>query len=206
MSGLSIEIRKIIQEAEELRKSEARARSQKIIIDDDDDNLGFYAKSTSRLAHLAPISPEIVKVCVDDDDTEDDGYDDDFYDCVDIKEEGGEIDLDISKIVDISLREKLRRRMCLVFRMTRYYGVSSSGPLNSGEVSSIDDLPLDDSMILPEYESFTFDDEPVMAEDNAFDEINTSELSYPGIGENVVSDEEEDSFTFTTRTFLPFVT
>ncbi|GJZ19685.1 hypothetical protein Tco_0556275 [Tanacetum coccineum] len=29
--------------AEELRKSEARARSQKIIIDDDDDNLGFYA-------------------------------------------------------------------------------------------------------------------------------------------------------------------
>ncbi|GJR69137.1 putative reverse transcriptase domain-containing protein [Tanacetum coccineum] len=38
------------------------------------------------------------------------------------------------------------------------------------------------------------------------DEINTSELSYPGIGENVVLDEEEDSFTFTTRTFLPFVT
>ncbi|GJW41740.1 hypothetical protein Tco_0067585 [Tanacetum coccineum] len=42
-NGLSIEIRKIIQEAEELRESEARARSQKIIIDDDDDNLGFYA-------------------------------------------------------------------------------------------------------------------------------------------------------------------
>ncbi|GJW10985.1 hypothetical protein Tco_1576812 [Tanacetum coccineum] len=133
-NGLSIEIRKIIQEAEELRKSEARARSRKIIIDDDDDNLGFYAvhpntihapvsqnvepkdslimgdghfnttlgtetisvetlvsnpsesddfslgecnlfdiddsyyeKSTSRLAHLAPISPEIVEACVDDD-------------------------------------------------------------------------------------------------------------------------------------------
>ncbi|GJX09136.1 hypothetical protein Tco_0198995 [Tanacetum coccineum] len=42
-NGLSIEIRKIIQEAKELRESEARARSQKIIIDDDDDNLGFYA-------------------------------------------------------------------------------------------------------------------------------------------------------------------
>ncbi|GJU56129.1 hypothetical protein Tco_1229843 [Tanacetum coccineum] len=134
-NGLSIEIRKIIQEAEELRESEARARIQKIIIDDDDDNLGFYAvhpntihtpvsqnvepkdslimgdghinttpetetisvetlvsnpsesddfslgecnlfdiddsyyeKSTSRLAHLAPISPEIVEACVDDDD------------------------------------------------------------------------------------------------------------------------------------------
>ncbi|GJR93668.1 hypothetical protein Tco_0265842 [Tanacetum coccineum] len=78
---------------------------------------------------------------------------------------------------------------------------------DSGEdTTSIDDLPLDDSMILPEYESFTFDDEPVMAEVNVFDEINTSELSYPGIGENVVLDEEEDSFTITTRTFLPFVT
>ncbi|GJQ99838.1 hypothetical protein Tco_0522823 [Tanacetum coccineum] len=42
-NSLSIEIRKITQEAKELRESEARARSQKIIIDDDDDNLGFYA-------------------------------------------------------------------------------------------------------------------------------------------------------------------
>ncbi|GKA68385.1 hypothetical protein Tco_0768302 [Tanacetum coccineum] len=114
-----------------------------------------------------------------------DDYDDDFYDCVDIEEDGGEIDLDISKIVDISLREKLDQRET---------------------TTSIDALPLDDSMILPEYESFTFDDEPVMAEVNVFDEINTSELSYPGIGENVVLDEEEDSFTFTIRSFLPFVT
>ncbi|GKF64438.1 hypothetical protein Tco_0187886, partial [Tanacetum coccineum] len=67
------------------------------------------------------------------------------------------------------------------------------------DTTSIDALPLDDSIILPEYESFTFDDEPVMAEVNVFDEINTSELSYPGIGENVVLDEEEDTFTFTTR-------
>ncbi|GJZ98701.1 hypothetical protein Tco_0671154 [Tanacetum coccineum] len=52
----------------------------------------YYEKSTSRLAHLAPISPEIVEVCVDDDDTDDDDdYDDDFYDCVDIEEDGGEI-------------------------------------------------------------------------------------------------------------------
>ncbi|GKD14112.1 hypothetical protein Tco_1198519, partial [Tanacetum coccineum] len=78
---------------------------------------------------------------------------------------------------------------------------------DSGEdTTSIDDLSLDDSIILSEYESFTFDDEPVMAEVNVFDEINTSELSYPGIGENVVLDEEEDTFTITTRTFLPFVT
>ncbi|GJU62158.1 hypothetical protein Tco_1243993 [Tanacetum coccineum] len=78
---------------------------------------------------------------------------------------------------------------------------------DSGEdTTSIDALPLDDSMILSEYESFTFDDEPVMAEVNVFDEINTSELSYPGIGENVILDEEEDTFTFTIRSFLPFVT
>ncbi|GKF96395.1 hypothetical protein Tco_0289130 [Tanacetum coccineum] len=78
---------------------------------------------------------------------------------------------------------------------------------DSGEdTTSIDALPLDNSIIFSEYESFTFDDEPVMAEVNAFDEINTSELSYPGIGENVVSDAEEDTFTFTTRIFLPFVT
>ncbi|GJU08705.1 hypothetical protein Tco_1125135 [Tanacetum coccineum] len=313
-NSLSIEIRKIIQEAEELRKSEARARSQKIIIDDDDDDLGFYAvhpntihipvsqnvepkdslimgdghinttpetetisvetlvsnpsesddfslgecnlfdiddsyyeKSTSRLAHLAPISPEIVEACVDDDDTDDDDdYDDDFYDCVDIEEDGGEIDLDISKIVDISLREKLVKSYLLIEKINAFslsppipispiFCPSSTIPVvdidlsleeadllsfsdnsitrgiesdrDSGEdTTSIDDLPLDDSMILPEYESFTFDDEPVMAEVNVFDEINTSELSYPGIGENVVLDEEEDTFTFTTRSFLPFVT
>ncbi|GJU95431.1 hypothetical protein Tco_1320187 [Tanacetum coccineum] len=310
-NSLSIEIRKITQEAEELRKSEARARSRKIIIDDDDDNLGFYAvhpntihtpvsqnvelkdslimgdehisttpetetisvetlvsnpsesddfslgecnlfdiddsyyeKSTSRLAHLAPISPEIVEVCVDDDDTdEDDDYDVDFYDC---EEDRGEIDLDISKIVDISLREKLVESYLLIEKINAFslsppipispiLCPSSTIPVvdldlpleeadvpsfsddsilrgiesdrDSGEdTTSIDDLSLDDSMILSEYETFTFDDEPVMAEVNVFDEINTSELSYPGIGENVVLDEEEDSFTFTIRSFLPFVT
>ncbi|GJS28625.1 hypothetical protein Tco_0489245 [Tanacetum coccineum] len=205
----------IYKKQKSLEESEARARSQKIIIDDDDDIWGFYAVHPNTihtfvsqnvepkdslimgdgqlsllgnwrhlvlsplLAHLAPISPGIVEACVDDDDTDDDDdYEDDVYDCVDIEEDGGEIDLDISKI----------------YR-------------DSGEdTTSIDALPLDDSMILSEYESFTFDDEPVMAEVNVFDEINTSELSYPGIGENVVLDEEEDTFTFTTRSFLPFVT
>ncbi|GKB37955.1 hypothetical protein Tco_0882897 [Tanacetum coccineum] len=291
----------------DLESPEARARIQKIIIDDDDDDLGFYAvhpntihtpvsqnvepkdslimgdghinttpetetisvetlvsnpsesddfslgecnlfdiddsyyeKSTSRLAHLAPISPEIVEVCVDDDDTDDDDdYDDDVYvdDCVDIEEDGGEIDLDISKIVDISLREKLVESYLLIEKINGFslnppipisliFCPSSTIPVvdldlpleeadvpsfsddsilrgiesdrDSGEdTTSIDALPLDDSMILPEYESFTFDDEPVMAEVNVFDEINTSELSYPGIGENVVLDEEDLSRGFT---------
>ncbi|GJT16107.1 reverse transcriptase domain-containing protein [Tanacetum coccineum] len=39
----------------------------------------YYEKSTSRLAHLAPLSPEIVEVCVDDDDTDDDRCR--FFDC-----------------------------------------------------------------------------------------------------------------------------
>ncbi|GJU70507.1 hypothetical protein Tco_1256766 [Tanacetum coccineum] len=231
-NGLSIEIRKIIQEAEELRKSEARARIPELD------------------AHLALISTEIVEACSDDDDTTtNDDYDVDFYDCVDIEEEGGEIDFDIFKIVDISLREKLVESYLLIEKINAFSlsplisispipcpsstipvvdldlpleeadvpsfsdycsiltGIEQDVGRTSGEdTTSMDDLPLDDSMIFSEYESFTFDDEPVMAEVNVFDEINTSELSYPGIGENVVLDEEEDTFTFTTRTFLPFVT
>ncbi|GKE92813.1 hypothetical protein Tco_1573908 [Tanacetum coccineum] len=177
----------------------------------------YYEKSTSRLAHIAPISPKIVEACVDDDDTDDD---DDFYDCVDIEEDGGEIDFDMSKIVDISLREKLVESYLLIEKIS-ILSLSPPIPISpifclSSTIPVVDlDLPLeeadvtsfsDNSMIFSEYESFTFDDEPVMAEVNVFDEINTSELSYPGIGENVVLDEEEDTFTFTTRSFLPFVT
>ncbi|GJU23407.1 hypothetical protein Tco_1156749, partial [Tanacetum coccineum] len=192
---------------------------------------------------------EIVEACVDDDDTDDDDdYDDDVYvdNCVDTEEDGGEIDLDISKIVGISLREKLVESYLLTENIN-VFSLSSPIPISpifcpsstipvedfdlpleeadvfsfsddsilrgiesdrdSGEdTTSIDALSINDSMILSEYESFTFDNEPVMAEVNVFDEINTSELSYPGIGENVVLDEEEDTFTFTTRSFLPFVT
>ncbi|GJR15909.1 hypothetical protein Tco_0798561 [Tanacetum coccineum] len=57
-NGLSIEIRKIIQEAEELRESEARARSQKIIIDDDDDDLGFYAVHPNTIH--TPVSTKLI--------------------------------------------------------------------------------------------------------------------------------------------------
>ncbi|GJW37244.1 hypothetical protein Tco_0060164 [Tanacetum coccineum] len=88
----------------------------------------FYEKSTSRLAHLAPLSPEIVEVCVDDDDTDkDDDYDDVFM---------------ILLILWRSVRTLL----------------------------SIEMLPLmlDDSS---EYESFTFDEEPLWLEVNVFDEL-----------------------------------
>ncbi|GJZ92442.1 hypothetical protein Tco_0664507 [Tanacetum coccineum] len=211
----NIEIRKIIQEAEELRKSEARARSQKIFIDDDDDNLGFYAVHPNTIhtpvsQNIEPkdslimgdghinTTPETETIsvetlvsnptCVDDDDTDDnDDYDVDFYDCVDIEEEGGEIDFDIFKIVDISLREKLveRRRDVTSFSDDSILRGIESDRDSGEDTTSIDDLPLDDSMIFSEYESFTFDDEPVMAEVNVFDEINTSELSTGLVGKGV---------------------
>ncbi|GJS46879.1 hypothetical protein Tco_0597000 [Tanacetum coccineum] len=277
-NSLSIEIRKITQEAEELRESEARARSQKIIIDDDDDNLGFYAvhpntihipvsqnvepkdslimgdghintipetetisvetlvsnpsesddfslgecnlfdiddsyyeKSTSRLAHLIPISPEIVEVCVDDDDTDDDDdYDDDFYDCVDIEEDGGEIDLDISKIVDISLREKLVESYLLIEKINAF-SLSPPIPISPIICPVVDiDLPLEEA------------DLPSFSDDSILRGIESDVGSGKGIlslmilplddsmilseVENVVSVEEEDTFKVTmTRTFLPFV-
>ncbi|GKF27148.1 hypothetical protein Tco_0083042, partial [Tanacetum coccineum] len=66
---------------------------------------------------------------------------------------------------------------------------------------------------LPEFESFHFDpsfprplpeppDAPVI---NNFDVLNNDEPFDPGEGENVVflNVEEDDSFTFTIRTFLP---
>ncbi|GKG54616.1 hypothetical protein Tco_0560271, partial [Tanacetum coccineum] len=54
-----------------------------------------------------------------DDDTDDDyDYDDDVYvdDCVDIEEDGG----DISKIVDISLREKLVESYRLIEKINAF--------------------------------------------------------------------------------------
>ncbi|GJW53569.1 hypothetical protein Tco_0097654 [Tanacetum coccineum] len=79
---------------------------------------------------------------------------------------------------------------------------------------------------LPEFESFHFDPsfphpppeppgveiclnfKPDSAMINNFDVLNNDEPFDPGEGENVVflNVEEDDSFTFTIRTFLPFVT
>ncbi|GJV99151.1 hypothetical protein Tco_1554403 [Tanacetum coccineum] len=117
-------------------------------------NDSYYEKSTSRLAHLALLSPEIVEVCVDDDDTDDDDdYDDDFYDCVDSGEDGGEIDLDISKIVDISLREKLVESYLLIEKINAF---SLSPPIPifpiicpSSTIPVLDlDLPLEEADLL----------------------------------------------------------
>ncbi|GKE19017.1 hypothetical protein Tco_1426594 [Tanacetum coccineum] len=60
---------------------------------------------------------------------------------------------------------------------------------------------------IPEYERFTFDIKPNAPVINNFDELNEDECFDPG-GEIDVSQnvEDDDSFTFVIRTFLPYLT
>ncbi|GJT44100.1 hypothetical protein Tco_0952815 [Tanacetum coccineum] len=66
----------------------------------------------------------------------------------------------------------------------------------------IDNLLNDDP--IPEYERLTFDMEPNVPVINNVDELNEDECFDPGGGE--INVEIEDSFTFVTRTFLPYLT
>ncbi|GKF01054.1 hypothetical protein Tco_0027977 [Tanacetum coccineum] len=66
---------------------------------------------------------------------------------------------------------------------------------------------------LPEYESFHFDNPsfprpPLEPPDVCLDMLYNDESFEPSEGENIVVSnvEEDDSFTFTIRTFLPFLT
>ncbi|GJT13495.1 hypothetical protein Tco_0860537 [Tanacetum coccineum] len=79
---------------------------------------------------------------------------------------------------------------------------------SEGDILLLEELLNDDLVPLAEYNHFTFDVEPDTAVKNDFDELNEDECFDPGGGENVVflNVEEDDSFTFTIRTFLPFVT
>ncbi|GJT40221.1 hypothetical protein Tco_0940086 [Tanacetum coccineum] len=63
---------------------------------------------------------------------------------------------------------------------------------------------LNDDISLPEYECFTFDVEPDTAMINNFDELNEDECFDPGGDE--INVEVNDSFTFVTQTFLPYLT
>ncbi|GJX10916.1 hypothetical protein Tco_0200775 [Tanacetum coccineum] len=77
---------------------------------------------------------------------------------------------------------------------------------SEGDIIFLNDLLNNDP--IPEYERFTFDIEPDMAVINNFDELNKDECFDPGGGEIVFSQnvEDDDSFTFFIRTFLPFLT
>ncbi|GJR40600.1 hypothetical protein Tco_1216284 [Tanacetum coccineum] len=74
------------------------------------------------------------------------------------------------------------------------------------DIIFLDDLLNDDP--IPEYERFTFDIEPDAPMINNFDELNEDECFDPGGGEIDVSQniEDDDSFAFVIRTFLPFLT
>ncbi|GJV39414.1 hypothetical protein Tco_1417854 [Tanacetum coccineum] len=79
---------------------------------------------------------------------------------------------------------------------------------SEGDILLLEELLNNDLVSLAEYNHFTFDIEPDTAVKNDFDELNEDECFDPGGGENVVflNVEEDNSFTFTIRIFLPFVT
>ncbi|GKA25071.1 hypothetical protein Tco_0711104 [Tanacetum coccineum] len=77
---------------------------------------------------------------------------------------------------------------------------------SEGDIIFSNDLLNDEP--IPEYEHFTFDIEPDAPVKNNFDELNEDECFDPGGGEIDVSQniEDDDSFTFFIRTFLPYLT
>ncbi|GJW40517.1 hypothetical protein Tco_0066362 [Tanacetum coccineum] len=77
---------------------------------------------------------------------------------------------------------------------------------SKGDIIFLDDLLNDDP--IPEYERFTFDIELDTAVTNYFDELNEDECFDPGGCEILFSQnvEDDDSFTFVIRIFLPFLT
>ncbi|GJT64710.1 hypothetical protein Tco_1016190 [Tanacetum coccineum] len=82
--------------------------------------------------------------------------------------------------------------------------------IDSDDDSEGDILPPEELLdnVLPKSDDFTVNVETVAAVTNYFDMLNNNEPFDPGGGENVVflDSKEDDSFTFTIRTFLPFVT
>ncbi|GKE82452.1 hypothetical protein Tco_1552452, partial [Tanacetum coccineum] len=77
---------------------------------------------------------------------------------------------------------------------------------SEGDIVFLNDLLNDDPIL--EYERFTFDIEPNAPVINNFDKLNEDECFDPGGGEIDVSQniEDDDSFAFVIRTFLPYRT
>ncbi|GKB83916.1 hypothetical protein Tco_0950811 [Tanacetum coccineum] len=74
------------------------------------------------------------------------------------------------------------------------------------DIIFLNDLLNDDP--IPEYERFTFDIEPDAPVINNFDKLSEDECFDPGRGDIVFSQnvEDDDSFTFFIRTFIPYLT
>ncbi|GJW96571.1 hypothetical protein Tco_0178379 [Tanacetum coccineum] len=77
---------------------------------------------------------------------------------------------------------------------------------SEGDIVFLDNLLNEDP--IPEYKRFTFDIEPNAPVINNFDELKEDECFDPGGGEIVISQnvEDDDSFAFVIRTFLPYRT
>ncbi|GJU71136.1 hypothetical protein Tco_1262541 [Tanacetum coccineum] len=130
------------------------------------------------------------------------GIDEDDFD-----EEEGEIDIDILQIEDEILHEKLLNEVdtFLVPEDSIPPGIESDFD-SEGDIIFPNDLLNDDP--IPEYERFTFDIKPDAPVINNFDELNEDECFDPGGGEIAFSQniEDDESFTFVIRTFLPYLT
>ncbi|GJU90559.1 hypothetical protein Tco_1302982 [Tanacetum coccineum] len=174
------------------------------------------------LAHIAPIPPGIVEADFDpNDDTSSD--DDDFEDIEyvsleevnEVDQEEKEFDLeDILQIQDVILREKLLN----VHRLISNIESLKDNPIPIMDKTRSGNTTTHANYSLPEYESFYFDNpsiprpppeppdiEILKPEINNFDVLYNDE---PRGDENVVvpNVEEDNSFTFVIRTFLPFIT
>ncbi|GKF17380.1 hypothetical protein Tco_0062298, partial [Tanacetum coccineum] len=168
----------------------------------------------------------------DDDDFEDIEY----VSLEEVNEVEREFDLeDILQIQDVILREKLLNVCRLISNIEslkdNHIPIMDSDSSETSLSFSDNSLPESESFrdhteekrsgsttthanySLPEYESFHFDNlslpcpllEPP---DVCFDMLYNDEYFEPGEGENIVVSnvEEDDSFTFTIHTFLPFLT
>ncbi|GJR69136.1 hypothetical protein Tco_0015201 [Tanacetum coccineum] len=75
----------------EIQKAQRKCEDKIYELKDKFNGLSIEIRKISYKEADSAVEPEIVEVCVDDDDTDkDDDYDDDFYDCVDIEEDGGD--------------------------------------------------------------------------------------------------------------------
>ncbi|GJX00054.1 hypothetical protein Tco_0183967 [Tanacetum coccineum] len=145
------------------------------------------------------------------------------FDEEDFDEEEGENDNDILQIEDEILREKLLKVNLLVDKIEAFdflveevdtflVSEDSIPPDIESDLDSEGDIVFLNNLLnedpIPEYERFTFDIDPDAPVINNFDELNEDECFDPGGSEINVSQnvEDDDSFTFVIRTFLPFLT
>ncbi|GJV48624.1 hypothetical protein Tco_1438836 [Tanacetum coccineum] len=185
------------------------------------------------LAHIAPIPPEIIEA--DFDSNDDTSSDDDYFEDIEyvsleevneVDQEKEEFDLDnILQIQDVILREKLLNVSRLISNIESLK--DNPIPIMDSD-SSETSLSFSDNS-LPEFESFSDHTEETRSGSTTthanyslpdlnfesdtpdidnFNELNNDESFEQGEGENIVVSnvEEDDFFTFTICTFLPFLT